>query len=360
LSEHPERDLYAVQEAVWEGRRRPFAGINLAHLMSPDDSSIAEDDYIPPMVEGGDGIERELMKELAGMTAPLAMLNPIASCFNLGVGPGTLVASFGIPLNPEMSNAPAFTRPVAEVLADLPPDPATSGLLAQMRYKIETIHRCTPPSFRIGFPDNQSPFNLLYSIVGNEALLLPYDDEESFHRLMTRITDFWIQVRHNLLEWISPERLMPFDRMARLSECSVNLVNREFYTRFILRHDRRISETFGPLHIHPCSGPHVFHATLENLPVISTEAGFIAKTIKGSISVEEALCTLGNRPILLQIGQELPEGQEYEFIRRDLDKYPTYPRLTFIYTGMHWRKKDRPSIREIHRHLDAYWDRHCA
>ena len=91
--------------------------------------------------------------------------------------------------------------------------------------------------------------------------------------------------------------------------------------------------------------------------MLATEAGFIARTAAGAISVDEALGAIGDRPILLLIGQELPPGQECEFIRRDLDRYAENPRLLFSYTGMHWRRKDRPHIRDIHRRLDAAWSR---
>jgi hypothetical protein len=174
---------------------------------------------------------------------------------------------------------------------------------------------------------------------------------------MERIATFWIGVRRTLLRWIGEDRLPTVAYTARpvLTECSVNLVSADFYRQYVLPHDRRIVEAFGPVHVHPCSGPHVFHVTLDNLPTIATEAGYIAQTAAGAISVDEALAAIGNRPIALMIGQELPEGKEYEFIRRDFDRYADNPRLTFGYTGMHWRRKDRRHMRDIHRRLDAYW-----
>jgi hypothetical protein len=36
------------------------------------------------------------------------------------------------------------------------------------------------------------------------------------------------------------------------------------------------------------------------------------------------------------------------------------PRLTFGYTGMHWRKSDEELIRELHRRLDDYWQETTA
>jgi len=180
-------------------------------------------------------------------------------------------------------------------------------------------------------------------------------EEEKFRALMERITTFWLAALRNLRSWIGEARQMPHDRTGKICECSVNLVSPDFYRQHILPHDCRIATALGPLHIHPCSGPHVFHATLDNLPVIVTEAGFIARAAAGAISVDEALRALLDRPILLHVGQELPEGREYEFICADFDRYAANPRQLFGYTGMHWRRKDRPMIREIHRRLDAYW-----
>ena len=128
------------------------------------------------------------------------------------------------------------------------------------------------------------------------------------------------------------------------------------YREFILPFDLRAAEEFGRLRVHTCSGPHVFHATLESLPnILATEAGCIAKTAAGYTPVDEAIAAVGDRPIILNIGQELPEGREYEFIRGDFDRYATNKHLLFGYTGMHWRKKDRPLIRDIHRRLNEYW-----
>jgi hypothetical protein len=93
---------------------------------------------------------------------------------------------------------------------------------------------------------------------------------------------------------------------------------------------------------------------------MATEAGLmLARMAAPCISVAEALELIGERPIVLNIGQELPADFEQAFgvIRADLALSPTRPRLLFGYTGMYWRKKDRPMIRDLHRRLDALWER---
>jgi len=128
------------------------------------------------------------------------------------------------------------------------------------------------------------------------------------------------------------------------------------YEEFVLPYDLRIAEAFGPVDVHTCSGPHVFHETIDLLPDVAViEAGRIPHAVAGYTPVHEALETIGERPIVLRIGQELPEGEEFEFITRDLDRYDDYPRLLFAYTGMYWGNRDCQRIRDLHRRLDDYW-----
>jgi uroporphyrinogen-III decarboxylase len=289
------------------------------------------------------------------MLAPLDMLNPVAPVFSLGCGTGTLVPSFGVPLDPAAGYAPVRTIPIAELLAQPAPDPLSSGLMPAIAEDIELIRASVPDRFKIGLPDMQGPFNLLHAMAGEDALVAPYVDPERFHAMMSRITTAWVAMRRRLVEKIGPAYRHPGDRLARIAECSCNLVSPEFYREYVLPYDRRIAQAFGPLHIHPCSGPHVFLETLEHLPVAATEAGFVDGATRGSISVEDALLAIGTRPILLHIGQELPEGGEEAFILRDFDRYEDHPWMLFAYTGMHWSRKDRPLIRSMHRRLDDQW-----
>jgi hypothetical protein len=208
---------------------------------------------------------------------------------------------------------------------------------------------------KIGLPNMQGPFNVAHAVLGEEAMTAPYLEPELFREFMARVVRVWLGVRRTVSELIGPEYADPTDALPRVAECSVNLVSRAMYEEHILPHDRAVAEALGDLAVHPCSGPHVFRATLAGLPVRMTEAGHIARTAAGSIEVDEALAAIGGRPIALGIGEELPEGREEETVRRHLDLYAAHPRLTFSYTGMHWRRKDRPAIRRMHRRLDAYW-----
>jgi hypothetical protein len=357
LAAHPERDELAAVTAALAGARRDYPCVFIQHLFDPADTEPCRDDVVLPDVTADKATpDGALAHEVIGMLEPLKMLNPISAAFGLGLGPGTLVASFGIPLNPEAQNAPSFTRSLADVMAEPPPDPAASGLLAGMHQRIAQIRALTPPTFLIRLPDYQGPFNIAHSVLGSEVFTAPYDTPDLFAAFLSRVTELLLAARRNMIDWIGPERLHPLDRIGHISNCSVNLVSADFYREFLLAQDQRIAAACGDLHMHPCSGPHVFYVTLENLPLCVAEAGHIERTAAGSISVDDASRAIGDRPILLMIAQELPEGQEFEFIKADLDRYAATPRLMFSYTGMHWRRRDRARIRDIHRRLDAHWD----
>ena len=238
------------------------------------------------------------------------------------------------------------------------PDPETSGVLPEIREDIETIQRYTPDWVQIGLPDMQGPFNIAHVLLGEEAFIAPYEEPEKFADLMTLITDFFIAVHERLCRWIDPARLPAFPVIVhRIAECSVNLISSAMYLEHVLPADRRIAKYYGQVAVHPCSGPHVFHATLSNLPnVCYQEAGYIEKTCAGAISVTAALEAIGERPMILNIGEELPLGGEEAVIRAHFNLARRSPRLLFGYTGMYWTRDDEPLMRDLHLRLDDYWE----
>lgn len=357
LAEHPERDLNKARSAALAGEQREFPVIYIGHLGDPSDTFIPQGELEIPEAAIADQRENALAKELLGKLEPLKMLNPVSLDFSLGKGPGTLVTCFGIPLNPETVDCPAYTISIDDVMSQALPDPKTSGLMPAMLEKINTIKALTPDSFKIALPDTQGPFNIAHALVGEEALIEAYLDPDRFHQLMAKITDFWIQAVMVLKDAIGKEREAVLARAAvHIAECSVNLVSPEMYKEFLLPCDLKIAEVFGTPGIHTCSGPHVFYATLENIHgMVYTEAGYISSTVAGYTKVDDAMAALRGKPVMLNIGQELPEGKELQTILTDLERYSENKRLLFSYTGMHWRKKDRPQIRDIHRTADKFW-----
>ncbi|MBI4028287.1 MAG: hypothetical protein HY360_25105 [Verrucomicrobia bacterium] len=358
LKANPACDGFAADLAAQEGRPRPHP---MFHLNRQADPNAGEG--IP---KGGQKERRtqleaytpeRLAVELCGLLAPLKLHNPIRPLLGLGVGPGTATASFGCRLDPDANFCPSNHISVAELLATGCPDPAASGIMPSIREKIEVIKAHTPSWVKISMPDLQGPFNIIHMVVGNDVFILPQEEPETFRQGMTVFTDFFLAAHRMVSEWIGPERLDPYlARRYTVAECSTNMVSPEFYREHILAHDRRVAENWGRIAIHTCSGPHVFFNTLRHLPhVIDTEAGRIPPATSGWTDVDVALAEIGARPIILRIGSELPEGDEESFIRRDLDRLATNPRLQLGYVGMYWKKKDEDKIREMHLKLNEYY-----
>ena len=359
MAAQPDRDALTAQAASWAGMARRYPTIRLEHRVDPADQSTSASIFEAPPTEFSDDEQGMLASRIVRSLAPLDLCNPVWKAVNLAgaTSPADLIPSFGIPKS-EDGGAPAYTMSIEELLKLPPPDPETAGLMPTFKKSAAMIRELTPSSFKINMPDMQGPYNLLHALVGDEAFTAPYTDPEQFYALMERITDFWISAGILLGEWIGKDRLSPADSVARIAECSVNMVSADFYKEHILPFDLRIAKHFGSVRIHPCSGSHVFQATLEALPVTGTEAGMMLMPMAAPvISVRKALEFIGDRPIALSVGQELPEDREeaFKIVAGDMDLALENPRMLIGYTGIHWRKKDRPMIRELHFELDRYW-----
>ncbi|MFA6293961.1 MAG: hypothetical protein WC637_19390, partial [Victivallales bacterium] len=214
-----------------------------------------------------------------------------------------------------------------------------------------------PPSVTIGLPDMQGPFNIAHMVLGNEVFFHPVDRPDDFRRGMDIITDFFLEAHRIFFNAIGKERLSKYNpHLYRIAECSVNMISPEMYMEHVLPHDLRIMEEWGRVGIHTCSGPHVFYATIRNLPkIIATEAGYIPCATAGSTDVDEAVMEIGDRPIILNIGQELPLGREEEVLKKDIERLAANPRILIGHTGMHWQKKDEPFMLELHRKMNDYY-----
>ncbi|HEY3375890.1 MAG TPA: hypothetical protein VGL77_00215 [Armatimonadota bacterium] len=354
LAAHPERRSDLAEEYILRGETRPYPAFYM--WRAPDiDAGEHLTQPLPPATTP----EERLLRSLRGMTGSLAMLNPIRPVVNLGKGTGTLPSSFGIMLDPALGFTPKGNRPMREVLAEGMPDPETSGIIPDMRADIEAVQRLTPEWVKIALPDMQGPFNIAHMILGDEVFFAPYEEPEEFAAFLTMVTDFFIALHGRLQSWIEPARRVAFPQNnCRVAECSVNMVSKDIYLEHVLPHDQRIATYYGRIAVHPCSGPHVFSATLDNLPnVVYTEAGYIEKAFAGSIRVADAMEALGGRPIILGIGEELPaDWDEAErTVQRYFDYAKTNPRLTFGFTGMYWKKGTEDQIRALHLRLDQYW-----
>ncbi|MCC6579079.1 MAG: hypothetical protein IT440_01460 [Phycisphaeraceae bacterium] len=355
LAARPDCDFASARQAAYDGKPRQHATFRLGRLVDIDAGEGKPAPAPKLSVE-------QLANAIAGMAGPLAMHNPTRPTFGLGVGTGTLTTCFGMKLLPDIDYQPAEPMSLDDFLAIGDPDPATSGLMPEIRQRVDLIRQHCPDWIKIDLPNLQGPFNLAHMLLGNDVFTLPMDRPGDYQLAMQRITTLFLGVQETVSRWIGPERLSPcgWDRYP-VAECSVNMVSADFYVEHILPYDLRIAEAWGEVAIHTCSGPHVFHATLTHLPRITlTEAGRIPCAVTGWTNVDEAQKALGDRPVGLNIGQELPEGQEEAMIRRDLDRLVDNPRIMLGYTGMHWRCKDEPMMREMHLRLNDYYQQRLA
>jgi hypothetical protein len=361
MAAHSDRNALDATLAAMAGKRRKSPCFSLGYQNRPDDKTVGEDELVLPEVQMPDNPEGSLAREIIQLLNPLKLLNPVLPCLALGKGTGTLVPSFGIPLDPALGDQPSRTLTLDEILSMPEPITEEAGLAPEIRGKIKFIKENLQAGegLYIAEPDMQGPFNIAHAIAGADILIGPFTEPEKYHKVMARVTQVWIQTLQSIRKWIGPEWQYPVQKQTvRIAECSVNLVSRETYEEFILPYDLEIARAFAqPLLIHTCSGAHVFHATLDNLPdILFTEAGFIKNAVRGWTPVDEALRAIGDRPIVLNIGQEIYNKDDAEaFIKRDFDRYMGNPRLLFGYTQMEWRNKDRARIREIHRKCDDYW-----
>jgi len=357
LEKNPERRLDIAYEYVMKGERRPYPFLSLNR--GPDPSA---GEILGKEKPKGQTPEERVLEKLKGILSPLELLNPIKPEISLGRSVGNLPASFGMKLIPELNYYPKGYKNIDQLISEGVPDVEKSGLIPEMKEEIDIILSYTPSWIKIGFPDMQGPFNIACMCLGDEIFTLPYTQPEKFHKFMDIITEFFISFHKKLIEWIPEDRYFKFpNNIHRIAECSVNMISTKMYEEFVLPYDKKIAKYYKEVAIHPCSGPHVFYATIRNIEnVVYTEAGYIEKTASGSISVDDALKEIGKRKIILSIGQELPKGKEEEFIKRDLDRAKENPRLLFGYTGMHWKEKDKEIIKKLHLKLDEYWAKYIA
>ena len=355
LEENPQRRMDICEGYISRNEKRPFACLFLNIAPEPAKRKPFRAD------ETGKSAEERLADNLLRMTQPLRLQNPVAPYIVLGVGPGSMIASFGLDLDPDIDYTPRGHKTADEVIAAGVPDPEKSGMMPRFLEDIDAAVAYTPAFFKIEKPDMQGPFNIAHAVLGDEAFTLPYTAPEKFNDVMRIVTEFYIRADELFSKRIGKERTIPFPRhRSILAECSCNLVSEEFYLKFVLPFDLAVCRHYGEVCVHPCSGPHVFYETLRNLPnVVYTEAGeMLSPMTAGCIGVEDALREIGDRPIVLNIGQELPHSGEFGFICKDFDRAKGNNRLLFGYTSGKFKEKDIPLVLDLHKRLDDYWAEH--
>jgi hypothetical protein len=113
LEAHPECRADLRDRAVLRGEPRRHPVFSLGRF---PDLERGEDLQAPPPPE--ETPEERLLRWIRGASAPLKLLNPIQPARRVGKGPGTMAASFGIFLNPEIGFTPQGARDLDEVIRE--------------------------------------------------------------------------------------------------------------------------------------------------------------------------------------------------------------------------------------------------
>ena len=111
----------------------------------------------------------------------------------------------------------------------------------------------------VGISDNQSPNDVLTSIIATEAVFLAcYDEPEAVHRVTGTITDSIIEINRHLRGLInnfccfSAARYMP--KGMHVSDDNAAFISPDIYRDFALPYINRLSDEFGGIHFHCCMG----------------------------------------------------------------------------------------------------------
>ena len=353
LEKRPDKNLLNIWSDLERGCRPQYPPVGINRPLLPEKTQAPQ-----PKSE-----TEKLSAQIEGMLKPLELENPISPILCPSYGDtGMMAAALGAKLNlddPEYYGGGIVEHIPFEKAVDMDtPDPADTIASQEIRKQIESYLKHTPDDFKINLPDMAGPFNIAASLVGSDLYYKLTDVPEQVHTLMKKITSFWIRTYELFCSWIPQGRFTPpyAGRCLRIAECSCNLISKQIYREFVAPCDRKLAQTQDKIYMHPCSGPHVFEETLEEIPKVAiTEAGYIENTTAGSITVDDAIDIIAARPIILVVGEELQPGLEEQTICRHISFLDRHPRMLLAYTGMHWTKEDEPTLRKLHERIDEYY-----
>ncbi len=354
LKDRPEKNLLNVWADLMKNQIPKFSSLYIGRQLWPEDEVPEKKEKLSE--------EEQLASQILAIIKPLELENPVAPVLSLGgkFGTGLMTTAFGL----EITDNPLYPGGIKghlsiEELDKLEiPDPEKSGCFPGIKKEIDRYLAYTPDDFLIAFPDMQGPFNIACNVLGESIFFLMNDKPQKVHRFMEMVTDYYIGCHKLLQKWLPKKRWVPYiASVKRIAECSCNLISKDMYREFVAPYDKKIVEFFeGEVAIHPCSGPHVFEVTLEELSgVRHTEAGFVECAVAGSTSVDKAVNIVKGKPIILSAGDELIPGKEEETIKNHFGYLKKHPLMIFGSTGMYWKGKDDRFIINLHKRLDEYY-----
>jgi hypothetical protein len=353
LESRPDKNMLTAWADVEQGRKPSMPPISIGRQVDPEDAKHA------PPEDPDNSPQARMARTVRGMLKPLKFENPVRPLVGCGIGVPTMATAFGVKPYDDPQNPAAVQchLPLEHFDGWDTPDPATAGCMPKIKEQIDEYKALLPPEIKVTFPDMQGPFNIAHIILGSEIFYAFTDEPDRLHRLLQLITDFMVRCYQTIGQWIGPERTWDnVNNRSRIAECSVNLIGKDTYREFVLPYDKQLGEFHGELAIHPCSGPHVFEVTLDELPNVKyTECGIVDCAFAGAIDIDSAIGRIDGRPIILSVGQELEPGREESTIRSHLDRLDDHAPMVFGYTGMYWKRLHDRQIIDLHRRLDDYY-----
>ncbi len=176
-------------------------------------------------------------------------------------GTAQVAAAFGCAMHAPANNLPAAGSHVLNHATDVyrlnNPD-LDAGWYGKLAEWTEIWKDNLPAAVHIQHPDIQSAFNSAHLIRGNDIMMDFYDHPREVHVLLDKVTDFMIEITRHTKAMISDDPDWFFDwgamwkGVARISNCSMQLISPEFYREHVLPRDIRFFDSIGGGRMHYC------------------------------------------------------------------------------------------------------------
>jgi hypothetical protein len=202
-----------------------------------------------------------LRAELDALRPHLAIEDDRVPTVRVQFGTAQVAAAFGCKIVVPENNLPAAGSHVLTEATDvheLAVPSLDAGWYGKLAEWTNVWKENLPEGVHIQHPDIQSAFNSAHLIRGNDILTDFYDHPDEVDVLLDKVTDFMIEITQHTKSMISSDPDWFFDwgsmwkGVARISNCSMQMISPELYREHVLPRDTRFFETIGGGRMHYC------------------------------------------------------------------------------------------------------------
>lgn len=202
-----------------------------------------------------------LRSELDGLRPHLAVGDDRVPTVRVQFGTAQVAVAFGCRMHLPENNLPAAGSHVlarAQDVHQLAMPSLDAGWYGKLAEWTEIWKQNLPAGVHFQHPDIQSAFNSAHLIRGNDILTDLYDHPDDVHALLDKVTDYMIAITRHVKSAISDDREWFFDwaslwkGVARISNCSMQMISPEMYCEHVLPRDIRFFEAIGGGRVHYC------------------------------------------------------------------------------------------------------------